>query len=628
MHNSFNTTQSASLANLGKSSFINRNSRTALGRNRISGTVNQSAQSLSNTTLPPVNKNLLQNNNHYFSGNQFLNNQTNMMISYINNNEAISNLTHETAPNETRQSPFQNKLIKKNIEKQKKHIWFGKKYKGGLDGGVLKQKDPYEQPEKPILQKPKLLDFEKYSNISEEGDDEMSPTPGKNAESQKSFEKSSLKEETKEENSSESSDHESVQKLSYKENHTTEFSEGQCNFCLDKKSPLEPISNLCIHKFCHRCIQHIRLTSKNSRMMGGLIRNPEILSVKIKCPYCGILSDSLLPESEFLTKEAVENPDDIDFDTWPKVQDVLTSSNPSVKCEYCPEVGTNNFAQFRCLTCHILICSSCRNHHRVITEKNLKHDMVPFNNPRMSEEKKSCVEHRELRKLFCSNCQEALCLLCAKDPYKHYQHNIVPFKEFVSESSDKQGELRLCALTALSSIKNNLKALQANQDYIQKQREFWEKKLSTMFDNISKIINKKFDEVEKQIDTLFSRVKKFNNVSYLSYGSLKGRLEYYLDLTERTFELDIERANRMIVPTLNDCNDFIQLDQEMFNFSQSKFMNEPLLKIEEIMKDFEFIPSKNKKLKNLKRFLGLIKPRKQVRLGSEDKKSQYAAKYA
>ena len=181
-------------------------------------------------------------------------------------------------------------------------------------------------------------------------------------------------------------------------------------------------------------------------------------------------------------------------------------------------------------------------------------------------------------------------------------------------------------MTALNGIKESITSLQKNKDFIQKQREFWENKLYTVFEEISKIMKQKFNDLDEKIHKLFNRVQKFNNVSFLSYGSLKSRLEYYLNLTENTFELDIARANRMIIPTLRDWNDLVHLNPQMFNFEESQFLNIPVEKFKADMEKFEFVPSKNTKLRELKKYLGLVKPKKKNGKSiNEDSLSLYAA---
>lgn len=107
-------------------------------------------------------------------------------------------------------------------------------------------------------------------------------------------------------------------------------------------------------------------------------------------------------------------------------------------------------------------------------------------------------------------------------------------------------------MTALNSIKDSLKSFSKNTEYILKQREQWQDKLYEIFEEFSKIMKNKLNEMDEKINKLFNGLQKFNSISIINFSTLKSRLEYYLNLTEETFELDIARANRMITPTLKD----------------------------------------------------------------------------
>ena len=194
----------------------------------------------------------------------------------------------------------------------------------------------------------------------------------------------------------------------------------------------------------------------------------------------------------------------------------------------------------------------------------------------------------------------------------------------MSDISNEQGELRLWAMTALNSIKDSLKSLSKNKEYILKQREQWQDKLYEIFEEFSKIMKNKLNEMDEKINKLFNGLQKFNSISIINFSTLKSRLEYYLNLTEETFELDIARANRMITPTLKDWNDLVHLSQDIFNFEECKFVNNPLEKVRFEMEKFKFVPAKNKKFKNIVRWLGIDLNAPDDRL--EDKNiSKYAA---
>ena len=75
--------------------------------------------------------------------------------------------------------------------------------------------------------------------------------------------------------------------------------------------------------------------------------------------------------------------------SWPDPEKVLKLAPPLIKCEYCPQIrSTPNPADFRCLSCQILVCTKCKTAHKVIAMDNADHEVVTFKNPRKSNANK------------------------------------------------------------------------------------------------------------------------------------------------------------------------------------------------------------------------------------------------
>ena len=64
---------------------------------------------------------------------------------------------------------------------------------------------------------------------------------------------------------------------------------------------------------------------------------------------------------------------------WPDPSDVVSPAEPLVMCEYCNQLQKEiEHAEFNCLTCKMLVCSTCKSEHKIIANKNTKHDIVIF----------------------------------------------------------------------------------------------------------------------------------------------------------------------------------------------------------------------------------------------------------
>lgn len=53
-------------------------------------------------------------------------------------------------------------------------------------------------------------------------------------------------------------------------------------------------------------------------------------------------------------------------------------------------------------------------------------------------------------------------------------------------------------------------------------------------------MKEKFFAIQSKIDDIFENLKIYNDETMVAFQSLKTRLDYYLNLTEKTFEFDIK----------------------------------------------------------------------------------------
>ena len=127
------------------------------------------------------------------------------------------------------------------------------------------------------------------------------------------------------------------------------------------------------------------------------------------------------------------------------------------------------------------------------------------------------------------------------------------------------------------------------------------------FLNYQRSWKKSLNKIQGKIDKLFDQLSEYNDESLLAFESLKTRLDYYLNLTEKTFEFDIIKVNKMIAPTLNDCNNLAHFNADVFNYNQSTFLNNPVGKFRESMEKFEFLAANQPKLETITKFLTLPK---------------------
>ena len=110
--------------------------------------------------------------------------------------------------------------------------------------------------------------------------------------------------------------------------------------------------------------------------------------------------------------------------------------------------------------------------------------------------------------------------LCIKYGTTHNDHRVDKFKEFIREISEEQGELRVWAKTAIHTIKDKINFLNINLNFINEQKEYWDKKLFEIFSELSKIMKEKYNEIQNKIDDLFIKLGKYNNEWLYAFKSL------------------------------------------------------------------------------------------------------------
>jgi len=101
----------------------------------------------------------------------------------------------------------------------------------------------------------------------------------------------------------------------------------------------------------------------------------------------------------------------------------------------------------------------------------------------------------------------------------------------------------MCAKTALYNTREKVNFFNNNIDFIIEQKEYWQNQLYDIFEEISNVMKKKYDELNSQVTELFTKLERYNSEWILAFGSLASRLEYYLKLSEDTFEFDIAKLN-------------------------------------------------------------------------------------
>ena len=121
-------------------------------------------------------------------------------------------------------------------------------------------------------------------------------------------------------------------------------------------------------------------------------------------------------------------PKDLRKDYETEVADIekKLQSKEEIKCFQCVSEGRS--VSF-CNTCHLFLCETCSNHHKIWRETH-NHDLGPVvkSEPPINVPHKpiKCCSHKdELLKLYCEKCKLLICRDCIIDEHKDHKHSLL-----------------------------------------------------------------------------------------------------------------------------------------------------------------------------------------------------------
>ena len=173
------------------------------------------------------------------------------------------------------------------------------------------------------------------------------------------------------------------------------------------------------------------------------------------------------------------------------------------KCSTCMDnVDGATAVEFHCDVC---IVSHLRKGHEVLDHKYLKPAL--------------CGDHKNLCSLFCSNCEEVLCLNCVS---KHLGHGMIPLKE-------KAAELRIKVFELISELDRNEKIVRKTKERLTKDQD----KYNSGFEDLLQKVSDQFDQMKQEVlDRIKNEHDKFVNAGKESEDNLDLLLKCESDLRE------------------------------------------------------------------------------------------------
>ena len=202
----------------------------------------------------------------------------------------------------------------------------------------------------------------------------------------------------------------------------------ECSIC--KEVFRNPVLLPCIHTFCYKCLENVLHNNQQ--------RN------EIVCPLCRRICNLSIGGLKGLQRNLFVA----------KVKDILLISKSGCEiCEVdlvCCESGTSSCIKQHdlvyCIECRQRICRTCceENHNkfRILRDHQLVDltNQENFNEVSRKLDQNQCSNHEgESIKMFCTDCQSAICLICFAESHSFHKcsdvNNIC--KEFREKLQDK-----------------------------------------------------------------------------------------------------------------------------------------------------------------------------------------------
>lgn len=276
----------------------------------------------------------------------------------------------------------------------------------------------------------------------------------------------------------------------------------ECPICL---GPFEDPRMLtdCFHSLCHKCLgNHIEHTGNNGQF---------------RCPVCrkslqipGGKADAF--PTNFFINSCIAAVADTGTGAKSKTRRAAGGRQQTMQDNVCGNSDKGDDCtqpeQF-CIKCCEYYCKSCSNAHRktkalrshvlvlieTLTDEMLRDATIKSEAPR-------CQKHGKKLKLFCSNCQEAVCSVCC-----HISHQSHTFKEIVDVDADFRSELAKVMTTLQTKMENIKEQTAQNNQFLQKlERSYSSAKTSTS--NIVQQAHQMLDQKAKQIEKELSQTNK------------------------------------------------------------------------------------------------------------------------
>ena len=206
-----------------------------------------------------------------------------------------------------------------------------------------------------------------------------------------------------------------------------------------------------------------------------------------------------------------------------------------------------------------------------------------------------CTKHREKLVDYCFDDHEALCHVCSH--YEdHKTHKVKPLKEIMVEEESTIKDTRARLTEAIKSIE--LSFFKMNIETLQAHKELYISKLKSEFAVLYKMLDKKFSELYSKIVRAFEDCVSESEHMKVGFSAYLSRLHYIRSVNCQR-DIDLLHIN-MLADDLLSLNISTRFLHDFDIATESIFINEPVIKVQKTLNDYDFMDISERSLKILR----------------------------
>ena len=297
------------------------------------------------------------------------------------------------------------------------------------------------------------------------------------------------------------------------------------NFIYDGKKTNEKLS---FNKIANsidkkRNIINISLEEKNK----NIIKEDIINTKDIVCPICNESITLKVKDYKIFLSDCINGHklDNILLDEYEKSQNINISK---ITCDICKQIEKNFSNLYKCYSCQMNICSSCKSKH------NKNHNIINYENKNYI-----CYLHNKNYFEYCNSCKKNICYLCKND---HKKHDIIYYEDLIPKKYNMKKEINELKIK-VDKLNNNIKSIIQLLNNIMKNIEIYYKITNNIYNNY--INNYKNYQIYKSIYEFKNYneiiVKDINNI--IESNKIFHKLNYLININNRMKNKIYENTN-------------------------------------------------------------------------------------